>query len=113
MYLTELRTDGFQPVAEVPDDRESPEDCVLTLRQVVDRSCNHDSDGYCNDPDHEEIPATTLRRTRVRHVDRSSRISRRGDLVLHRFPHAHSFSLNRLFQFAMPAKSMSAFDAAI
>ena len=35
--LTQLRPDSFQPVAEVPDDRERPEDCVLTLRQVVDR----------------------------------------------------------------------------
>src|SRR4051795_8626913 len=33
--LAELRTDGFQPVTEVPDDRERPEDGVLTLHQVT------------------------------------------------------------------------------
>src|SRR3954467_11835962 len=52
--LAELRTDGFQPVTEVPDDRERPEDGVLTLHQVTDRDCN-DDDGYCHDPDHENI----------------------------------------------------------
>src|SRR3954469_167390 len=30
--LAELRTDGFQPVAEMSDDRERPEDRVLALR---------------------------------------------------------------------------------
>ena len=38
--LTELRANGLKPVAEVPDDREVPEDRVLALQQVV-----HDDDG--------------------------------------------------------------------
>ena len=38
--LTELRADGLEPVADVPDDREIPEDRVLALQQVV-----HDDDG--------------------------------------------------------------------
>ena len=38
--LTELRADSLEPVAEVPDDREVPEDRVLALQQVV-----HDDGG--------------------------------------------------------------------
>ena len=51
--LTELWTDGFEPVAEVPDDRERAEDCVLTLGQIVDRDGNHENDSSDDDPDHE------------------------------------------------------------
>ena len=42
--LAKLWTNGFEPVAEMPDDRERPEDCALALCQIVDRNCNHESD---------------------------------------------------------------------
>ena len=77
--LTELWTDGFQPVAEVPDDRERPEDGVLTLRQIVDRNCNQENDRDGNDPDHEEVPATSARDFfAAPEHHRQSRVSRRS-----------------------------------
>ena len=52
--LAELGTDRFQPVAEVSDDRERPEDRVLTLRQIVDRHGDHDPDRNGDHPHRHE-----------------------------------------------------------
>src|ERR1044072_848228 len=61
--LAPLWTAGLQPIAEVPDDRERPEDCVLMLRQIVNRNCNHDNDSNGNDPDHGTAVSATGQRT--------------------------------------------------
>ena len=34
---------------------------MLTLRQIVDRDCNHKNDPNGNDPDHEEVRSTAAR----------------------------------------------------
>ena len=52
--LAELRPESFEPVSEVPEDRKGPEDCVLTLRQIVDRNRDQQNDPDNRDPDHED-----------------------------------------------------------
>ena len=50
--LTELRPDGFEPVAEVTDDRKVSQDGVLPLRQIVDHDQREQDDHDSGYSDH-------------------------------------------------------------
>ena len=49
--LAELGADGFQPVAEVADEREVSQDGVLPLRQVMQHDRHEQDDHRGSDPD--------------------------------------------------------------